>query len=895
MNHLNAFIHEIQPTNNQLSSQIYLTFGFLVSALLMSSSPLSAQTPDEESQQPKVECGYDVMHQELLLTNDEYKKKYRKQEMDRIDNLRTGNLRNTGVIYNMPCVVHIIHSGESLGTTANPTDAEITQIVSQASDRFRHMHPGALNYTNPNYGIDSEIELCMAREDPDGNYTTGVTRHYAPDLAIGAYGDVAGGMDLLSWNKSEYINLFIMTNMTNASGVYIGGLDFTIYTSSAFWSGLIAHELGHYFSLAHTFSGGCTNGDCLTNGDGVCDTPPKAFSGTTGPCGGTGNSCLTDEDDTSTNNPYRPISAGGLGDQFDMLENYMDYTASCWDAFTQGQTDRMRNNIQSNRLSIANNDAVCTIPADPLYEVEAIQASDNRSGNCNPVIEVVADIRNLGTQTLTSLELGVFANDSLVYVEHWTGSLLQGGTTSVNISDTMFNLGLGENIIEIRLSNPNGNSDANIYNNSAYVQMLYYGGLNCIDYSACQDFNPDSDMGSGNFTVVDIGGPFSTLPADVENILICVTTIGDQSFDGEILDIYDEDNTFRGQTNYGTDCGGYTPEVCFSIDSNLYNLWRGDNVITLTLDPDTTFINPLLCGTNEACATLHIVVGGDSINYGCTEANAHNYDPNATINDGSCETCFDGIQNGDETDVDCGGVICIPCADLCPNLTFTNVEFVNDQIYITVINNGNVTAVMDGFIVLQAYWNNDTLPSGSGAGGWVMDFFAPDLLPGQEWSFNWSQTNSGGNQFLVVHVDRDNNMVECDETDNVGWFDTYGISGCTDPTAHNYDPLATNDDGSCETCTDGILNGDETSIDCGGILCEPCTVLGGDCPNTLNLNGLTITDGKYKADQLLISDNVLQGIGFALYESGADIELNSNFEVELGVQFEARIKNCVPD
>ncbi|MFK7979766.1 MAG: T9SS type A sorting domain-containing protein, partial [Saprospiraceae bacterium] len=41
--------------------------------------------------------------------------------------------------------------------------------------------------------------------------------------------------------------------------------------------------------------------------------------------------------------------------------------------------------------------------------------------------------------------------------------------------------------------------------------------------------------------------------------------------------------------------------------------------------------------------------------------------------------------------------------------------------------------------------------------------------------------------------------------------------GCTDPNAHNYNPNAGGEGiCPCETCDDGLLNGDETSIDCGG-------------------------------------------------------------------------------
>ncbi|MEE9373575.1 MAG: 3-coathanger stack domain-containing protein, partial [Saprospiraceae bacterium] len=47
---------------------------------------------------------------------------------------------------------------------------------------------------------------------------------------------------------------------------------------------------------------------------------------------------------------------------------------------------------------------------------------------------------------------------------------------------------------------------------------------------------------------------------------------------------------------------------------------------------------------------------------GCTDINAHNYNPNAHItNNVFCETCNDGIQNGDESGVDCGGKKCAPC------------------------------------------------------------------------------------------------------------------------------------------------------------------------------------------------------------------------------------------
>ncbi|MGB0929781.1 MAG: T9SS type A sorting domain-containing protein, partial [Chitinophagales bacterium] len=64
-------------------------------------------------------------------------------------------------------------------------------------------------------------------------------------------------------------------------------------------------------------------------------------------------------------------------------------------------------------------------------------------------------------------------------------------------------------------------------------------------------------------------------------------------------------------------------------------------------------------GSNENCVPC----------FGCTDPTAHNFNPNVITDDGSCMTCNDGIQNGDEEGVDCGGtnVECGPCGDFCIN------------------------------------------------------------------------------------------------------------------------------------------------------------------------------------------------------------------------------------
>ena len=71
----------------------------------------------------------------------------------------------------------------------------------------------------------------------------------------------------------------------------------------------------------------------------------------------------------------------------------------------------------------------------------------------------------------------------------------------------------------------------------------------------------------------------------------------------------------------------------------------------------------------------------------------------------------------------------------------------------------------------------------------------------------------------------------CDALDlcpnSVGTVDANGcVLGCTDATAHNFDMNAQTADNSCMTCDDGIMNGDETDVDCGGSLCNACPTCG---------------------------------------------------------------------
>lgn len=317
-------------------------------------------------------CPSDRLRQERMLRDDTFRIQqvaFEKQYVKAMENYYKGaKERSLPPLYTVPVVVHIIHSGEPEGSVSNPTNATVNDIISQATDRFLHTS-GATFPNNPYSGFNAEIEFCMAQRTPSNTGTTGIVRYNNPAQASPAsYNSMVSYMNGIAWNKSRYANLFVISNAPSDypfSGLYTN--DMTIYVDNAFWSGLIAHEMGHYFALQHTFQGACPNSNCLSNGDLVCDTQPKATSGGAGgTCAAPANSCVTDPDDPSTNNPFRPIASGGLGDKPDILENYLDYTASCWAAFTQGQVARMRNNISVSRTLLVNGNNACTVPPAPL-------------------------------------------------------------------------------------------------------------------------------------------------------------------------------------------------------------------------------------------------------------------------------------------------------------------------------------------------------------------------------------------------------------------------------------------------------------------------------------------------------------------------------------------------
>lgn len=297
----------------------------------------------------KVNCGTDIM-----LDNLRKNPSYRALEEQMNDEiLRMQGMMSDDTI-TVPVVVHIVNM--------NPygiSDAQVLAGIQNLNDAFSKSGPYSASA-----GADTKIRFCLAKTDPDGGITNGITRtksFYANSLNKDI--EDARLKNLIQWDPAHYVNIWLIQSIESEAyasfscgswyrlrvGGYAtlppggGSLDGIVVTG---FGALLAHEMGHYLGLYHTFEGGCSNYDCTTNGDRVCDTPPDNSVRPSVSCSIPENSCSTDTLSSYSNGFFTT-------DVPDQIANFMDYgNGGCSNQFTQGQADRMRAAILTQRAGL---------------------------------------------------------------------------------------------------------------------------------------------------------------------------------------------------------------------------------------------------------------------------------------------------------------------------------------------------------------------------------------------------------------------------------------------------------------------------------------------------------------------------------------------------------------
>jgi hypothetical protein len=328
------------------------------SLLLLASLALATSTLAQQNT-----CGTDALMQRLRAQDPEAA--YQESGMNAAIREQVLQGARGGGQHTIPVVVHIVHDNGN----ENISDALVQQGIADLNDAFANS--GAYQIAG---GVDVGINFCLAQQDPDGLPTTGITRHVSPLTEMFSETQDLQLKNITRWDPTRYLNVWLIREITSVStGAGVAGYAYFpqahggpsdgIVNEARWWgssadnSKIHIHEAGHYLGLYHTFEGGCVNNDCLNDGDRVCDTPPDA---STAPviCGNPTNSCTTDADDTSPNNPFRPVAMGGLGDRPDLTNAYMDYgLQQCQDRFTQGQAERMAAALTTTRFSLLSSPA----------------------------------------------------------------------------------------------------------------------------------------------------------------------------------------------------------------------------------------------------------------------------------------------------------------------------------------------------------------------------------------------------------------------------------------------------------------------------------------------------------------------------------------------------------
>ena len=274
----------------------------------------------------------------------------------------------------IPVVFHVLHEGGPIGVAENISKEQIEDAISIMNEDFNADNEDLINVIPEFESIIGDVQLTftLAKIDPDGNCTEGITRNYWSET--GSADDDA--KQIVFWDDESYLNIWVVKSIDSSIGAaaytyvpatggpsfkhgiianneYVGSIG--TGSNSSYVKHTLSHEVGHFFNLEHTWAEWAEVGlssNCNED-DFINDTPN---------CIGSYSSCNL----SST-------SCGTL----DNVQNFMDYS-SCTCMFTQGQVNRMEASLNSNvgaRVDLWQDDNLWETGTHPSYESEECLAA----------------------------------------------------------------------------------------------------------------------------------------------------------------------------------------------------------------------------------------------------------------------------------------------------------------------------------------------------------------------------------------------------------------------------------------------------------------------------------------------------------------------------------------
>ena len=294
---------------------------------------------------------------------------------------------------------------------------------------------------------------------------------------------------------------------------------------------------------------------------------------------------------------------------------------------------------------------------------------------------------------------------------------------------------------------------------------------------------------------------------------------------GNFFDSGNSATDYQNSENYTITFCSSTPGQCliisftsFDVENNFDNLlvYDGPSTASPLMATLTGNTIPNNISSTSGCVTFKFESDGS--------VTAPGWD--ATISCAACPTCTDGIQNGGEQGIDCGGANC----PACPGAICATANIITSLPFIVA----NLTTEGAG--------NDYSTTSACGSSYMDGDDYVFEYTPANDTCIDivLSNTASFTGLFLLDGCP-DQTTTNCMASDeqsagNPSILDfqvtggvTYYIVVSTWPTPNftPFDISVTSE--PCPTCTDGIQNGDELGVDCGGANCIPCPPSVQDC------------------------------------------------------------------
>ena len=521
-------------------------------------------TPFTHFGQEVPECGSNLAQDKELQQNQIFQRRLFNLERRLIRHENQNRELRDGDICVIPTVVHVIHTGEAIGSGSNISDAQIQSAIAALNEDFRKV----AGSNGDGAGADIGVEFCLALRDPDGNSSNGIVRidgsvvtDYAEEGIGVGQGTGADEVDLKSlsvWPKDDYLNIWVVNEIEdNDGGSGIQGFAYfpfnsvkdgvTILHNSFGTVGNLknytdmnrttTHEVGHFLGLYHTFqnSTDCDETNCQSQGDRVCDTPVTVIN----------SSCSSPE---------------CSGTQ--QVENYMDYTGqACKNMFTEGQKVRMRYTLLEERGSLLESNGCMPVSETDASISSVIYPTGSLcSGNIFPEVTLT----NFGGDNLTSVTIEYSVDNDSASSYTWSGDISPGGSETVILPLVI--VGSGNHILYANTTSPNGQSDEFSNNDGSQSGFALSSGVIAqvninIDYAGSETTWSITQ----NQTTMASGGPYSdNNPDAIMSHNVCLSEgcydfiIYDEYGDGlgflvgdyEVLDGSGNQVVF-GQNNFG--------------------------------------------------------------------------------------------------------------------------------------------------------------------------------------------------------------------------------------------------------------------------------------------------------------------------------------------------------